>query len=98
MGYEFTFYEMLVIENFQEERQGKLFLCMFLQWLFCVNSRGWLVARKQNNEVLFGSNILGQVKFRELNLGHSVVLHDTAITELLSTEALCLSGFNPASN
>lgn len=47
MGYEFIFYEMLFIENFQEEREFKLFLCIFLQWLFHVNSRGWLLAGKQ---------------------------------------------------
>lgn len=47
MGYEFIFYEILFIENFQEERERKLFLCMFLEWLFCVNSRGWLLARTQ---------------------------------------------------
>lgn len=47
MGYEFIFYEMLFVENFQEERERKLFLCMFLQLPFCVNSRSRLLARKQ---------------------------------------------------
>lgn len=46
MGYEFIFYEMLFIEILQEEREGKGGLCMFLQWLFCVNSRGWLLSKK----------------------------------------------------